>query len=185
MERRPVKRAIAVHEAGHAVVGVVLGAKVDSVTIIPTWHACGSCFVDTSTLSSEHARMVNLAGDTALHLFEPHLYPILQSYLRGEAHMKTGRLRNKLNTELASIGVAELTDAEADAAIPDTQSAVKGVNKPDQRTAIFTAVTHAVDVLERHRLALSILTDELMLVGTVTGQRVVEIVRGAWRKQAA
>ena len=43
LRSHPGRKALAFHEAGHAVIGYLLGLEIEHVTIVPTPHSLGHC----------------------------------------------------------------------------------------------------------------------------------------------
>lgn len=65
--RRTIRELLAVHEAGHAVVAVLLGQRVLLATILPSGIADGVCFCGDEPDPETSARIL-AAGDVAVHI---------------------------------------------------------------------------------------------------------------------
>lgn len=179
MKRRPIRHAVACHEAGHCVVAVVLGATVSHVQCVPAWSSLGHAIIDDTGLTSNQRDMINLAGDTAVLLYAPLAYPMLEAYSRTrQALRQVEAKREEINRLMSDYDLPEITEQDVRETKHDLHKLAPEVSLYDRIELAHIATHRAADILEANHRAFVIIVDELMRLGELTGARVTEIVKG-------
>jgi cell division protease FtsH len=171
------RRYIAVHEAGHAMVSVVLGyGKVEKVTILPRGGALGVTLVTqdedrTLVLKSDmekHIQMLLGGRNAELAVFEEASSGASQDLQQASqlALDMVGRYGFGEDGSLFSLG-----------ALPAQHSSRQVAASVRQATVLLEALNEKCQqIMRTHRRALDELTDELLEHETVSGERVLELI---------
>lgn len=167
-QRRPTRWLTCAHEAGHAVAGILLGLRVESITVEPSCLDSGRCTFD-APIPAEHKLAISLAGDVAASLLHPGGSDKLHALLAPHAR---GRMRQAAQT-FAAMGL----DFDPARDLPsDYRTLAPAAEQTGVAIDVDRAVGAAADLLEPHRAIIGKLAEELFLAGTVNGPRVHELV---------
>ncbi|RST49777.1 AAA family ATPase [Variovorax sp. MHTC-1] len=171
------RRYIAVHEAGHALVSVVLGyGKVEKITILPRGGSLGATLVTqeedmTLVLKSDmekHIQMLLGGRNAELAVFEEASSGASHDLQQASklALDMVGRYGFGEDGALFSLGAlpAQHASRQVSAAVRQASLLLEGLNVKCQQ------------IMRTHRRALDELTQELLAHETVSGERVLELV---------
>ena len=184
--KRPIRTLLAYHEAGHAVAAVLLGVQVEQVTIVPTAEALGRvCHAPEADPAKLNA--ISVAGDVAVSIYRPGGKHLLERHA-GQFNRPAGPCRPFLNDAECLAAVAVTSEPRLLArflASGATRVGDMGLRSWEVTALAYPAISTAWDLLERHWRAVHVLAGELLILGTVDGARVAEIVATATRPTRA
>lgn len=189
------KRTTAIHESGHAIVGLSVenGDPVDKVTIIPRGLSLGAThFMPKKNRLSYWKKeildqlAVLMGGRVAEEIFVGDI----SSGAQMDISQATRLVRSMvcewgMTSALGAVAYDERSDAGQYLGMPNyheknySPETAKMIDE-EVRKILDQAHTAAVQIIEKHREKLLLMTDMLMEFETLDRQDVVEIIEGKW-----
>ncbi len=166
-----MKSMIAVHEAGHAIVAALFGARDGYVTIIPTNQTGGHCHMaPRGVMETGGIAILSMAGDVAVELFRSGGIDELRTLLHAQCQRRT---KNRPPTS-HPVDAAP-TDQDIVSAMLDLDRVTCDAKEPDDYLVGLAIACNTRDVLAARWHELQVLASELLSHKTVTASRVCEI----------
>lgn len=168
-EGKRLRTLVAVHEAGHAVVASVFGARAGYVTIIPTTRTGGHCAMPISDGDEGALAMLSAAGDCAVEIYRPGGAEMLDDLMRSAI----ARERQRRSDHVADDSPC---DRESVSAMIKADAMMRP-GEPLNEHAMTAAVAYSVaDILFAQWEAVQSVAYELVNHKTLPAARVAEIV---------